>query len=908
MKRNYLLFLILFLISPVVCGAANGETNWTASTVRALDPWGDLEGNSSQDIIALYFREDEDNVYFRVDLMDLSDSRDQNIYIAIDYLDGGNTVLVQGNPNAASDISWDILLSSNASGGQLVLDTAYQDHNEYLQSFVYENTIDYVEFKILKSFFSGWDGGSFSIQAIVTDTEGSAILDKTEVVSTNSDTSSKRAKLVLFFVNLLLNNNPSTISWYNGFAFTPTDRPDEYTGSKYLLDAIEKYQLPLTLEHGIYLLPGDDFLNIGNRLKGLADEGLLEILGGLYYGHFFPMQPYDVNTVALHLAKETRQNMGYIDSNVFYPYEGLLRAGDLECIKDAGYQAIFANDRYGYYTGWINNWSDADKILEMFELATKIHKINGMTFFFHPGCFYGGFASDERWGDWVFPDTAEIFQGTDNGLHLMWRRILMDLAVHQDQEKYFMIGTDILLTPWLYQDVVENNIKWIAEHPWIEVITLSNLLGRNWTPIDHGNLSLALDEPLEQYQKKEDGHYNAYFWQHYYGGLADGHSPFAAAGTEIESYYDYIPYIRDGELIPSGLKMGDDQTENTIAYITINNLRNAPDNPLTELAWRYYFGNTGERAFHGMDESTGAVLHPAAKEQANYLGHTNKIIAASHWADELKNGIQSQDPEVFRQDFDLDGEYEYAISNDKVFAIFENDGGKLEFAFAYDSVVGPIQLIAPNQQTPIPNHTGLYADGEISNWTSGVYAAFIESGYQTDLFKATTTSDSLTFTSNDGKIMKSFSISDDTIIAEYTTLTHDEIQFFLPVNISNLYTIGWAKKILEINEEHRKGWKVSDGGYAFVTTSEADIISRASFLDSPAPAEMKEKKDLSTYPEGHQFFFPMNRLGIYKEAGAFKVSLTLSAGIYEDTIDETGDDSGGGGGGGGVCFISTMIK
>ena len=77
-------------------------------------------------------------------------------------------------------------------------------------------------------------------------------------------------------------------------------------------------------------------------------------------------------------------------------------------------------------------------------------------------------------------------------------------------------------------------------------------------------------------------------------------------------------------------------------------------------------------------------------------------------------------------------------------------------------------------------------------------------------------------------------------------------------------------------------------------------------MDSPAPAEMKEKKDLSTYPEGHQFFFPMNRLGIYKEAGAFKVSLTLSAGIYDDTIDETGDDSGGGGGG--VCFISTMIK
>ena len=65
--------------------------------------------------------------------------------------------------------------------------------------------------------------------------------------------------------------------------------------------------------------------------------------------------------------------------------------------------------------------------------------------------------------------------------------------------------------------------RWMASHPWIEVTTLSDLLKRNWTPIDHGDLGLAPDQPLERYPGEGDMHYNTYFWQFYYGGISDGH-------------------------------------------------------------------------------------------------------------------------------------------------------------------------------------------------------------------------------------------------------------------------------------------------------------------------------------------------------------------------------------------------
>ena len=70
-----------------------------------------------------------------------------------------------------------------------------------------------------------------------------------------------------------------------------------------------------------------------------------------------------------------------------------------------------------------------------------------------------------------------------------------------------------------------------------------------------------------------------------------------------------------------------------------------------------------------------------------------------NWAESAANGELTSTTIVDELDLDLDGENEYTISNNKVFAVLENDGGRVEFAFAYDVETGPVQLVAPFNQS-----------------------------------------------------------------------------------------------------------------------------------------------------------------------------------------------------------------
>jgi len=289
-------------------------------------------------------------------------------------------------------------------------------------------------------------------------------------------------------------------------------------------------------------------------------------------------QPDDIDAKAIEIAAGLKQDLDLPTSRVFYPYEGRITAGDIQVIQDAGYQAIFAIQQYRYWFGWIEDWSDQEIVREDIESLRKIQKINGMTFFFQPNHGnYQGFVGDERWEyiNWDENGTFDMYAGTDQGLHLFWRRVLHDMAIDPDQEQFFAIGTDYALTAWMFPAEVDWNIKWLASHPWIEVTTFSSILDRNWAAIDHGDLGLAPNELLEKYPKEGDCGSLAYFMYHYYGGITDDRCPTVPAGVEIEAYYDYVPYRRDGVLIQPPRIMGDDQTPGSVIYETLQNLRAA---------------------------------------------------------------------------------------------------------------------------------------------------------------------------------------------------------------------------------------------------------------------------------------------------------------------------------------------
>ena len=823
--------------------------------------------------------------------MDARADSKPTLYLAIDYAAGGTSAL-PGGKSGSADIEWDLMLSLSATGEARVLDPAGASRPGLLESASFDSTLDYGEFAIRREALAGWDGSPFTIQALAADAAG-APADATPPAATDAEAG--RGKLALVFGNVFNAGGPSAISWYDGFAFPAADHPGERGGYKYLLDAAEKFGIPLNLiDLRVETLPGLDFLGVLDRLRDLTDRGLVNPVTTSTYGYYMPWQPADADARMLRMAGEQRDAFGLPHPDVFYPYEGWLTVEDLKEIREAGYPAIYAADRYGYWFGWFKDtdWAIPGAVEKWHKAQRKIHMINGEKVFFG----LQGYYPDPRWNKlnidpgW-FPQSWESFVGTDGGLHDGWRRMLLDMALDPDQEQYICMGTDLWLTSWYFKNDAERSMKWLAAHPWIDVTTFNDLLQRDWTPVDHGDPGLGPDQPLDQNTDNQTRGIGDYFWQYYYGGVSDGHSALIPAGEKIESYFDYVPFLNGGP-IPSGMKMGDDKTPGTIVYETLRNLRGSPGNALTDLAWFAYYLNVAEQTFHAskeyasgenaMGDPGGRFLHPAAKAEANHVRQVNKIVAAAHWADQAARGEVAAEAQILRQDLDLDGEEEFVLKNDRVFAVFENDGGRLEYAFSYSPSGGALQWAGPFYQFQVSGYTN-YRDGEIPPadwpWLDGAFEDRLPGSgesYRSDLYSAGLNSDGLTFVSSDGKVRKTFTLEGETLRAHYALTGLEDLfsGLALTPGAVRLHSRGWWAGINPLLTAETAGWQIP-GGSAAVNFSGSEFGGAASFLDDPYRDGMRELDPPAEYTAGHWQSFPFVQLGAIGR-GEFDLRLSLS--------------------------------
>ena len=283
--------------------------------------------------------------------------------------------------------------------------------------------------------------------------------------------------------------------------------------------------------------------------------------------------------------------------------------------------------------------------------------------------------------------------------------------------------------------------------------------------------------------------------------------------------------------------MGDDQTPGSVIYETLQNFRQRADNSLTDLAWLSYLMHIGEQTWHD-----GLQLSNRAKLQANFLLQVNKIIYAAGWADEAAKGILSAQTQVLEQDLDLDGENEYILRNNQVLAIFENDGGRLEYAFAYNNEYGPVQLVSPNHQYVLKPDSGYdYTNGEAALLLvliGSVDGAFVdhkvgEPTPQYGIYLASYTSDSLSFKSGSLPLTKTFTLEGDTIRAHYDIGPAEEIffSFSMSVNRSDVFTRDWPETFREIVLPGSHGWQMTSGGLALLNFEDTDFGWRDAFIE-----------------------------------------------------------------------------
>lgn len=346
------------------------------------------------------------------------------------------------------------------------------------------------------------------------------------------------------------------------------------------------------------------------------------------------------------------------------------------------------------------------------------------------------------------------FGNDDGGAMLDTRYTLIEKAVHADQAQLTLVFDDWeamagksfdplagVSTPNNNQVQYQNTVRWLANKQWIEIVTLQEILHRATQPghpqynaawvIDRGNPTNLGMQTYEWLKNASKLSYN--FW--YYdndgfgsSGLEQNFSNLVPVITgEQGDYIRRFPFSRpandaaanalDGPKLPSGKRFGDIHTPGTLVRDSWDDIQAAPNNNARRLAEWMYTNMIYETAWHEEDDGNYSThnyqtagfpsdsdydgLNTWALRLHNHLRKTTTLGRAALWADQVRLGTQGATTVKETADVDQDGENEYILKNNKVWAVFERYGARCTYAFVWDPVTQqPINVIGAAVANP----------------------------------------------------------------------------------------------------------------------------------------------------------------------------------------------------------------
>jgi hypothetical protein len=104
----------------------------------------------------------------------------------------------------------------------------------------------------------------------------------------------------------------------------------------------------------------------------------------------------------------------------------------------------------------------------------------------------------------------------------------------------------------------------------------------------------------------------------------------------------------------------------------LNKILGAPANNLSEMAWYVLMTNLHETGWHDAGEISGWEHH-----YTNHIRMANAHAEAARWA----GGLYVNSTGAYTSDFDDDGSDELVMYNDRILAVFDAIGGKLQWLF-----------------------------------------------------------------------------------------------------------------------------------------------------------------------------------------------------------------------------------
>ncbi|MEO5989180.1 MAG: T9SS type A sorting domain-containing protein [Candidatus Eisenbacteria bacterium] len=787
-------------------------------TADAVYHWNDGY-DDSRDLAGFYSRFENtgagDNLYFRVDLYDLrlgAENGHLDVYVAIDCASGGQLWLPDFL-DVQTDRPWEVCLGVYRSGTTAGSDFRLYDqafaqpwNNRYLGAY-FNSELDVVEFGIRRQTLldAGWDGVSAVTFQVFTSNDGAetactgggrssdiadAIVDVdrgcNDGTLNGGISATATAGLVYYATIAHGNQSVNQADDIGAHIYDPEATTGIRGGTGFLrtLDTHRLFGVPINLHPSGTLTtaclwaskPGgasdpQDGPSFVQQIREFVDpdQGVKPgaLIGGVFAEHIMPYFEGPVNARSLAVTDSLQQvvyGVSAAQAKVMHTPERVIRSqstgsspldgNTFEDIAASPYQATVIDEvthlHHWFYSGE-GCTPDAG-------YRHKVHKVNGVY------CFVINDREDQG-----------KFGNFDGGAVLDTRFSLLQKALFGNSSESVVVFDDWEALAGKSFDAVSGNsvpnnnpnqyhrtIRWLANHPWVSIVNLKDLLGiAQANPaafvIDHGN---RLDLGVQTYEWLKHANENSYHYWYY-------NSDAGFTGNE-QSFYDLVPVItgpqgdyrargatpaNDGAPLPSGKKHGDMNTPGTLMYDTWARLQQAPQNRLRVLGEWSFLAMIYETAWHEENEldysdtdcygnwnfpdGSWDGVNTWALRLQNHVRQGSIYAAAALWADSVKRGLWPVQVVTRATDVDLDGEAEYVIANRRAYTVFERYGGRCVLACVYDAARGDAEVIvgAPVTNPSAPgeeeytgvgaNRCSAFKDVNGGGYTDAPYAATV---------------------------------------------------------------------------------------------------------------------------------------------------------------------------------------
>ena len=716
---------------------------------------------SHDDGTNVYFRLDFFNLLYG------NESGQVDAYMAIDCAAGGQEWLPDYS-DSKTDHPWEVCVCVYDSTYFNLYDAGFTNHaSDYLGSY-WRSDLDGVEFGIKRALLiaRGWDGASpMNIQAFTCrdgttngapgEIDGSAsdVVDAIGTIQRGTSTSNGwvtggvastattgRAK---YSVIAHANQSVATKSGTQGHIYTDRSDLGLQPGFIRLIDSAEMLNVPINLHISGTLLmsfqwatqnpaesgyPSRDGPTFLGRVKRFVTTGPGGLVGGVLAEHIMPYFEGEVNQKSIAQNTELVSNLfglGVADMKVMHIPErvfhtdtnsahvspaGPIQGKPFADIAASGFQATVLDEvthlHWWFYPSETNTagWDDysygrwaGGRGNDEETYHHKLHKINGVY------CFMINDREDQ-----------EKFGNDDGGMNLGTRYTLLQKARHADSAQLTLVFDDweafagnsfASSTPNNNADQWDRTVRWAANHPWIEMVTLKTVLGwaqsdTNWV-IDHG---YVYDKSMQTYEWLKRASEHSY--DHWYYG----------SGQE-ENFFSRTAAVHDAWAPAAMKKYGDLNTTNTLLRDSWDRIESITSTNLKKLAEWSYSAMIYETAWHDED------ANPDQYKSRNYQVTFNRTVAegnaddsyedttdddtsgwalrlhghvrdmgvlkaADNWVQAIQAGTQGSATTVSAADIDDDTLNEYVLCNNRVFLCFEGWGARLIKAFSYDATSG----------------------------------------------------------------------------------------------------------------------------------------------------------------------------------------------------------------------------